>query len=348
MMKKVPSIGRDSTIAVISPSWGGPASFPWIYNLGIERLKNEFGFKIKEYPTTRKDAKYNHEHPEDRARDLTDAFQDESVDGIICSIGGDDCVRLLKYLEGNNFKPKFFMGYSDSTILLTYFNQKGFCTFHGPSVMAGFAEPAKLADEFCDHIKTFLAEKWETYSYKPFKQWTEEDTRWSDQDSLNKARNYQNNQGWKLLRSMTTEVKGELWGGCLEALEFIKGTKYWPIAETFWDNKILFFEISDEKIGADQIKWMLRNYGVQGVLNKVKAILFGRFAKVTPEEEKNLEKIISDIVYREFNSNVPVVLNMDFGHTYPQQILPLGAEATIKLNNDDILISVESPFIYKK
>ena len=348
-MEKVPFIGRNSTIAVVSPSWGGPASFPWIYEFGIERLKNEFGFKIKEYPTTRKDAKYNHDHPEDRARDLMDAFQDENVDGIICSIGGDDCVRILKYLEGYSFKPKFFMGYSDSTVLLTYLHQKGFCTFHGPSVMAGFAEPAKLTDEFYDHIKTFLTEKWQTYSYRPFKQWTEEDAHWSDRDSLNKVRSYQNNQGWKLLKQIeATEIKGELWGGCLEALEFIKGTKYWPITETFWDDKVLFFEISDEKILPDQIKWMIRNYGVQGVFNKAKAILFGRFAKATLEEGKNLEKIIYDIVYGEFNSNLPIVLNMDFGHTYPQQILPLGAEVTIKLNNNDILISVESPFIYEK
>lgn len=334
-------------MAVISPSWGGPASFPWVYELGLSRLQKEFGFQIKEYPTTRGDATYNYEHPEKRALDLIKAFQDENVDGIICSIGGDDSVRLLKHLDQHNLPPKFFMGYSDSTVLLTYLYQRGFCSFHGPSVMAGFAEPGRLGDEFYNHIKTFLIDEWNAYFYSPYKKWTEEPTDWGDPKNLEKIRKYQDNTGWEVLKNFEfNETRGVLWGGCLETLEFIKGTKYWPNSETFWEDKILFWEISDEKIGHNQIKWILRNYGTQGVFSRAKALLLGRFSKVTTEEKNQLKKIITDIVCGEFSSTMPVIMNMDFGHTYPQQIMPIGAQCEIKMLNGNISLSIETPFIH--
>src|SRR3989344_1727326 len=346
-MKGVPSLVSNSTIAIVSPSWGGPNIFSGVYELGVSRLQKEFSFQIKEYPTTRSKTEYNYKPPEKRADDLAKAFQDKNVDGIICSIGGDDAVRLLPFLDQYDLPPKFFMGYSDATVLLTYLHQRGFCTFHGPSVMAGFAEPGILNDEFYNHIKTFIFEKWNTYSYRPYKKWTEETMNWSDPKRLEMVRVHQDNNGWKMIESSKTpsliEVRGMLWGGCLEALEFIKGTKYWPGPETFWEDKIVFLEMSDEKIKHEQIKWILRNYGVQGMFTRARALLLGRFAMVTKEEKEQLENIIYNIVYSEFSSRIPIIMNMDFGHTYPQQIIPLGAQGVIKIINNEISFSIETP-----
>lgn len=75
-MVKVVPLKRGSTLAVVSPSWGGPSVFPQVYELGVRRLTQEFGFRIKEYPTTRGLAEHNRLHPEERARDLTTAFHD--------------------------------------------------------------------------------------------------------------------------------------------------------------------------------------------------------------------------------------------------------------------------------
>ena len=38
------------------------------------------------------------EHPEARAEDLIQAFSDDSIDMILCAIGGNDTYRLLPYL----------------------------------------------------------------------------------------------------------------------------------------------------------------------------------------------------------------------------------------------------------
>jgi muramoyltetrapeptide carboxypeptidase LdcA involved in peptidoglycan recycling len=346
-MKKVARLSRNSVIAIVSPSWGGPASFPWVYQLGLNCLRKEFGFKIREYPTTTGDPAHNHQHPEERARDLVAAFQDDSIDGIICSIGGDDSVMLLKYLDQYKFPPKFFMGYSDSTILLNYLNQRGFVTFHGPSIMAGFAQPDESNNEFIEHVENFLNKKWESYTYKPFTKWTEKLLNWNDPQSKKDTVRYQKNEGWKLLvkSKSVEEMHGSLWGGCLDALEFIKGTKYWHASDLSWENKILFLELSDEGMTSEQFKSILRNYGTQGAFNHIGALLVGRFANVTLEKKKLLEKIIVEVVCDEFSSQIPIITDMDFGHTYPQQILPLGADSTLKIVNGSISLTVENPFI---
>lgn len=91
-MKKVRSLQRGSTLAIVSPSWGGPASFPQVYKLGIDRLQEEFGFHIKEYPTTRGDTEHNHAHPEERARPYYSFF-------MILNFLTTPKIRLLKLYE---------------------------------------------------------------------------------------------------------------------------------------------------------------------------------------------------------------------------------------------------------
>ena len=67
---------------------------------------------------------------------------------------------------------------------------------------------------------------------------------------------------------------------------------------------------------------MLRNYGIQGVLNKVKGIILADLKTILIKKEE-LERTIIQIMTEEFNvSDIPVAINMDFGHTDPKWILP--------------------------
>ncbi|MCG3260347.1 MAG: LD-carboxypeptidase, partial [Candidatus Heimdallarchaeota archaeon] len=138
---KPKKLQKGDTIGIISPSWGGPNFFPPIYDEGISVLK-EMGFQIKEYPTTRADPEYLYTNPELRAKDVNEAFQDEEVSAIIASIGGDDSIRSLPFIDEEVIKsnPKILMGYSDTSILLTFANQLGLVTFNGPAVMAGLSQ----------------------------------------------------------------------------------------------------------------------------------------------------------------------------------------------------------------
>ena len=64
--KKLPKLSKGDQVAVISPSAGLPQVFPWVQDLGIERMRDVFGLKPVEYPTTR----VMGSSLEDRAKDV--------------------------------------------------------------------------------------------------------------------------------------------------------------------------------------------------------------------------------------------------------------------------------------
>lgn len=321
------------TVAIVSPSWGGPSIFPHVYENGLKVLR-EFGLMIKEYPSARAADEFLANHPEARARDINDAFSDIEVKAIFASIGGDDSVRILPFLDKELIRnnPKILMGYSDTTTLLTLINQLGMVTFHGPSIMAGFSQAASLPKEFTDHIQQMLFFPQEFFEYVRFGSYCDGYPDWSNEHYLGKTNELKQDSGWRFIQG-TGVVTGELYGGCIEVFESLNGTDFWPDKE-FWNGKVLFFETSEEKPSVQRVQRMLRNYGVQGIFDRVTAILFGRPSNYTDEEKLELDNIIIDVIQREFgNAKIPIVTNMDFGHTDPQIILPLGIKAEVDCSN---------------
>ena len=128
---KPPRLNKGDTVAVISPSWGGPSVYPHVYENGLRVLREHFGLLIKEYPTAKASADKLLNDPKLRANDINDAFADKGVTAIIASIGGDDGIRVLQYLNKAIIKknPKIFIGYSDTTIFNIYINQLGLVSF---------------------------------------------------------------------------------------------------------------------------------------------------------------------------------------------------------------------------
>ena len=104
-----------STIGVVSLSSGiiGEDFVKHEVDLGVQRLKN-LGLNPTFLPHSLKGLDFIKDHPEARAEDLIHAFSDDSIDMILCAIGGDDTYRLLPYLlKMTNYKrlsnKKFFL-----------------------------------------------------------------------------------------------------------------------------------------------------------------------------------------------------------------------------------------------
>ncbi|MFZ2188106.1 MAG: S66 peptidase family protein [Candidatus Moraniibacteriota bacterium] len=329
----------DDTVAIISPSWGGPSVFPHVYENGLKIL-TEWGLKIKEYPTARADAQYLRKNPEFRAKDINDAFSDREVKAIFTSIGGDDSVRILPYLDKKIIKnnPKILMGFSDTTTLHTFCNQLGLITFYGPSIMAGFSQMKNLPESFERHVKEMLFDPKDSYEYAPYGEYAEGYLGWSDKNIVGKTNELKReNDDWKFLQGSGI-ARGELFGGCIEVLEMMKGTEFWPKPE-FWEGKILILETSEDKPTYSQVGWMLLNYGMQGVFDRISGLVFGRARNYSQEEKLELEKKIIAVVRDEFGrADLPIIANMDFGHTDPQFVLPLGAKAEIDCENKKFAI----------
>ena len=88
-----------STIGIVSLSSGviGEDFVKHEVDLGVQRLK-DLGLNPIFLPHSLKGLDFIKEHPEARAEDLIQAFSDDSIDMILCAIGGDDTYRLLPYL----------------------------------------------------------------------------------------------------------------------------------------------------------------------------------------------------------------------------------------------------------
>lgn len=332
-MIKPQKLSQGDTIAVISPSAGLPSLFPHVYEKGLDVLRKKFGLKIKEYPTARGGIDELYNDPKKRAEDINQAFKDEEIKAIITSIGGDDSIRILQYLDPKIIKqnPKIIMGFSDTTTILNYINQLGIITFNGPAIMAGFAEMEEYP-KYIEHIKNMLFKTNKEFEYSEYKEWSNEYLDWDKKENTGKVGKKHKNKGWNWLQG-GKPVQGKLYGGCIDVLDMIKGTEFWPKRE-FWKNKILFFETSEDKPSPDFVSHVLRNFGVQGILNNIKAILVGRPRDYSEEETKELEEKIINVVNKEFNcKDTPIVTRMDFGHTDPQIIFPLGTKAEVDPKN---------------
>ncbi|WP_164667274.1 S66 family peptidase [Virgibacillus doumboii] len=337
MLIKPKKLRPGDKVATISPSWGGAGEqeLRWRYEQGVERLRDMFGLEVVAMPNSLKGADYLYEHPEARAEDLMEAFRDENIKGIIANIGGSESIRLLPYIDFDVIRknPKIFMGYSDVTIPHLFCHKAGLSSFYGPAIMTDFAENVAMDPYTVDLIKRTLFSSEVIGEIEPAKKWTSERLEW-DIVNKNTRRKMQPNQGYEVLQGSGV-IQGRLIGGCMEVLEFAKGTVLWP-DKKYWEDSILFFETSEEKPSPDSVTCWLRNYAAQGILHKTNGIIFGK-----PQDEMYYDayKEAIQTVMREYKlEDLPIMYNLNFGHTEPKMILPYGAMAEVDCGNGTFAI----------
>lgn len=325
---KPEALQKGDKVATISLSWGGAGDLPERYAKGKERLEKIFNLEVVATKHALKPAQWIYENPQARAEDLMQAFADPSIKAIIANIGGEDSIRLLKYIDLDVIKnnPKIFLGFSDSTVAHFICLKAGLSSFYGTSVLVGFAENVAMHPYQIDDLKRTLFSKAVIGNIAANKEgWTSEYLDWFDPSLQNIKRTLNTATGWRFVRGNSI-ASGHLIGGCLEVLEMLKGTAYWPEQET-WKGCILFFETSEDKPQPALLKYWLRNYAAMGILKEAKGILLGRpYDNCYAEEyEAELLKVLDE----EGLFNLPVITQMDFGHTCPVFTLPYGRLAEI-------------------
>lgn len=101
----------------------------------------------------------------------------------------------------------------------------------------------------------------------------------------------------------------------------LKGTEWWPELDV-WKNGTLFFETSEEKPRPEFVRYWLQNYAAMGILRHAKGIIMGRPCDncYVREYEAELLKVLDE----EGRYDLPVIIQMDFGHTCPVFTIPYG------------------------
>lgn len=255
---------------------------------------------------------------ESRVSDLHEAFLDKSVKGVFAVIGGLNCNQLLRYLNWDSIKnnPKVFVGYSDTTALQNAIYAKtGLVTYSGPAYST-FGQ--KLYFNYTlEYFKKCLLNA-EEFTILPSDAWS--DDKWyQDQES----RNLIKNDGWLSING--GEARGTILGANICTLNLLQGTEYFPNIS----NSILFLE--------DDAESKLGNFDrdLQSLIhlpnfNTVKGIVIGRFQNASEVKTEQLIKIIKS---KKELSHMPVLANVDFGHTSPIITFPIGGEAQLIISD---------------
>lgn len=328
VLQKPRRLQRGDRVATVSLSWGGAGEpeILWRYKQGKRRLEDQFGLEVVEMPHTLKGADFVYQNPQKRAEDLMAAFTDPSIKGIFSCIGGDDSVRMLPYIDFSVIRdhPKVFVGYSDTTITHLICLKAGLSSFYGPSVLAEFAENGAMHPYTIQWVQKALFSSNTMGPIAPAEAWTSEYLPWLE-ENRDRVRTLSPNLGYELLQGKGV-VAGRLIGGCVEVLEMAKETEIWP-GKDLWSDAILFFETSEDQPHPSYLEYWLRNYGSQGILQNIKGMIWGK-----PYHDKyydEYKKVICKILGEVGRHDLPVLYNLNFGHTAPMTILPYGALAEI-------------------
>ena len=340
----LPKLQKGDKVAILSPSFAAPGRWPDVYELGLQRLRDIFGLEPVEFPVTKKLGA----SAEERSKDLIDAFENKEIKAVIASIGGDDQVTYIKNLPKEPFinNPKPFFGYSDNTHFINFLWLCGIPSFYGGHLFTEFAMQNEMDEFTIKYLKYALLENG-VFELKASPVFNDIDLDWGDSTLLTQKRRYQDNEGWYWNGSVNGE--GVTWGGCIESIdELLRHGAAIPAIQDF-ENIILFMETSEEIPSHDYVRRVLRAFGERGILKNIKGLLVGRpkaweFGKPNTDEQKEEYKkgqreMVLEIV-RKYNEDIPIIQNLDIGHTSPQICLPVGKKLLIDSGSKSIKVEL--------
>lgn len=235
----------------------------------------------------------------ERAEDLNWALNDDSVAAIWASRGGYGCQHLISevHLDGFKKNPKWYIGYSDNTVIQSYLYQNGFMSIHGQTIKTS---SFGVTDESYELIFDLFKHKKLNYQI--------------DSHPLNQK----------------GTAEGELVGGNLALIYALVGT---PYGFDFQD-KILFIEDIGEKFYA--LDRMMSSLELANVFQKIKGLIIGGMTAME-DEKTNLsyEESFDDFAYQIISERVkkypfPVIFAFPNGHIRDNRPLIIGAHVFLK------------------
>ncbi len=296
------SLKQGDKIAIISPA--GSVEIPQL-DKTLQLIKSK-GYEpiLGENLYTKYQNGYSYAGTEkQRIKDLNWALNDKEISAVWASRGGYGCQHLLQDLKLTEFRknPKWYIGYSDNTVIQSYLFKKGFASIHGQTIKTS---SFGVTEESYDLIFDIL--KGKKLSYKI-------------------GSNPHNRVG---------ETSGVLVGGNLALIYALLGT---PYSFDFTD-KILFIEDIGENFYA--LDRMIMSLELAGVFKKIKGLIIGGMTNMGKENEnQDYEASFDPFTYQLIADRVsgydfPTVFAFPNGHIFDNRPLIIGSEILMKVGKD--------------
>ncbi len=294
-----PRLRPGDTVGLVNP-----AGATWS-TIDIDIVRESFeamGLKVKVGAHVLERHGYFAGRDDERAADVNAMFGDSSVRGVVCIRGGWGCARILPLVDYDLIRknPKVLLGYSDITALHhAVHSRTGLVTFHGP---VGISE-------------------WNAFNVGWLKRvvFDAEAVTFANDKSVDVAETLVQREHRTAAITAGT-ARGRLLGGNLTVLTTIIGSGYLP---DFRDAVLFLEDVGEAPYRVDR---MFQQLKLAGVLNQVKAVVWGTCSDCDPGEGFG-SFTIEDVLTQHLKPlGVPVWHGAMIGHVARQFTLPCGVE----------------------
>ncbi|WP_048601575.1 S66 family peptidase [Rubeoparvulum massiliense] len=311
-------------IRVIAPSTSMTILHEEQIEYAIERLE-QYGFHVSMGKHVGECDELSTSSIASRVEDIHDAFRDPNVKGILTAIGGFHANQLLQYLDYDVIKqnPKVFCGYSDITALSNaIYKQTGLVTYSGPH-FSSFSMKKGFEYTWTKFQKCVMKDG--SYEVVPAPYWSDDEWYLDQEDRI-----FIDNEGPLVINE--GEATGVSLGGNLSTISLLQGTNYMPSLQ----NSILLIE-DDELSSIHVFDRMLQSLIQQPDFHGVQAILIGRFQNISHVKNSEIEYMIRT---KKELAHLPVVANLNFGHTTPFFTFPVGGIISVHAKGNHVQLKV--------
>lgn len=290
----------------------------------IEYFKNEFGIKITLGKYVFEVDEFDTASKEHRLEDFHNAFADPNVKGVLTVLGGTNSNQLLKDIDYDLVakNPKIFCGLSDITAIANaLYSKTGIITYSGPHfTVFGKNQNLEYTNEY--FRKALFSS--EPFVLKPSSVFF--DSRSEKEEPVENIDGY-----WVMQEG---EAEGYSIGGNLVTLNLLQGSEFYPSLK----DKIVFLE-DNNKENFRAFENHLQSLILQADFDSVRGLIIGRFQKESGVSRELLGKLIAT---KKELKNLPIIANVDFGHTVPMVTIPIGGYFKMIAQKDNPQIFIDT------
>jgi len=247
---------------------------------------------------------------EERAKDLQQMLDDNSIKAIMLGRGGYGAVRIIDNIDFSNFekRPKWIIGFSDATVFHLHINHNfGIATIH-----------SKMCNSFPDDFSK--ADQTQIDSIDSIRQCLI-----GEKMKYNAPLNENNRYG---------EAAGPLIGGNLSIIDNLCGS----ISDVHTDEKILFIEDVGEYLY--KIDGMLWNLKRSGKLKNLRGLIVGGFRIKPDDPGEEFGKTVYEMVMEKVKEyDYPVCFDFPVGHIKENYALKCGVRHLLKVGAEGSVLA---------
>ncbi len=266
--------------------------------------------------------------PIQRAEDFNTLIRDEEVGAILMATGGYSTNTILPYIDFETLRshPKIVCGYSDATALLLAIHARcELTTFYGPMLLPSFGEFSGPFRYTIDHFLRVLKDPTAPVTLEPPLLMTAEFLLWDSHDVRDRA--LEEATEWTTVRHGLAE--GTAVAANLDTLCRMVGTPFLPDLE----GTVLFIE--DDEGTPAQFRAKLAQLIQANIIDRIEGLVVGRQCRFRVIREQTLRSVLIEIgeILR-----VPILAEVDFGHTEPRLTIPIGARVHVDASSGKIFL----------